>query len=60
MDALYPDGRFDLMPTSLATEPFVALALGIVAVGGVGVAKGADRTAFVVIAAGEPTSFVPV
>jgi hypothetical protein len=50
----------DTVKTGLSTEPLVALALGIVAVGGEGVAKGAERTASVVAAASGPKGFIPV
>jgi hypothetical protein len=60
LGAVYPDDRLDAVQAGLATEPLVALALGIVAVGGEGEAKGTDWATFVVIATSRPEGFVPV
>jgi len=50
----------EVLETSLITEPFVALAVRIEAVGGEGVAEGTDRASFVVVAADRPQRLVLV
>jgi hypothetical protein len=45
---------------SLGTEPFVALTVGIEAIGGEGIAEGTNGATFVVVAPDGPQAFVPV
>ena len=50
--------RLGFVAASLETRPLMAVALGIMAVGSVGVAVGADRAAFVIVAPQRPEVLV--
>ena len=54
------DGLLRFLETNAATEPLVAAFFEVEAVGGEGIAEGADGTTFVVIATEEPLGLVSV
>jgi hypothetical protein len=56
-DTFHSNDRRASIETGLSAEPLVALTFGVKAIGGEGKAIGANRTAFVVVAAHRPQGF---